>query len=86
MDNNIEIVAIKILDRIKEAKRLQSALSKHSSVIKTRFGYHELNDYKCSRNGLIILELQGDSKQTEALINDLNNIGGIITKIMSFNN
>ena len=86
MENNIEIVAIKILDRIKEASRLQKVLSQHSNIIKTRFGFHELNDYKCSRNGLIILELDGGNEDTKILIDKLKNIGGVITKVMSFNN
>lgn len=85
MSNKIEIVAIKILDRIKEASRLQKVLSKHSDVIKTRFGYHELNDFKCSRNGLVILELEGNEIKTADLIADLKEIGGIITEVMTFN-
>lgn len=84
--NNIDIVAIKVLDRIKESERLQNTLSKYSKIIKTRFGYHELNDYKCSRNGLIILELDADNSISEEFYAELNEIGGIITKVMRFNN
>ncbi len=86
MKTKINIVIIKVLDRIKEAGRLQKTLSGNSKIIKTRFGFHELNDYKCSRMGLIILELNGSDEECNNLIQNLSNIGGIITKVMSFNN
>jgi hypothetical protein len=86
METKIEIVAIKILDRIKEAKRLQKTLSKYSDIIKTRFGYHDLNDYRCSRNALVILELEGSNTRSHELFEELSEIGGIVTKVMSFNN
>lgn len=86
MKTKINIVIIKVLDRLKEAGRLQKTLSSNYKIIKTRFGFHELNDYKCSRMGLIILELNGSDEECNNLIQDLSNIGGIITKVMSFNN
>jgi hypothetical protein len=86
MDKEINIIAIRVLDRIKEAGRLQNSLSKHSKVIKTRFGYHELNDYKCSRSGLLILELQGNNEECDVFLKELKNIGGIIVEVMTFNN
>ncbi|HOK38414.1 MAG: hypothetical protein WHW07_08230 [Bacteroidales bacterium] len=86
MKTKINIVIIKVLDRLKEAGRLQKTLSDNSKIIKTRFGFHELNDYKCSRMGLVILELNGSDEECNNLIQELSNIGGIITKVMSFNN
>ncbi|MDR2009106.1 MAG: hypothetical protein LBQ22_01320 [Bacteroidales bacterium] len=84
MDQNLTIVVIKILDRIKESVRLQNTLSKNSGLIKTRFGFHELYDSKCSRNGLIILEINGNNSECEAFISELNEIRGIVVKVMSF--
>lgn len=86
MDKKVEIVVIKVLDRIKEYGRLQNTLSDFAKNIKTRFGFHELNDYKCSRNGLIILELTGEENETKELIKQLKKLGGIITEVMTFNN
>ncbi|PLX06377.1 MAG: hypothetical protein C0596_18085 [Marinilabiliales bacterium] len=86
MKTEINLISIKVLDRIKEAGRLQQALSKYSSLINTRFGYHELNDLKCSRTGLIILELRGTDKESHDFIENLQEIGGIIVKVMTFKN
>lgn len=85
INNQINIVAIKVLDRLKEAGRLQKLLSDNASIIKTRFGFHELNDNKCSRVGLVILELMGDEHECNKFIQKLNDIGGIIVKVMNFN-
>ncbi|MDD2634293.1 MAG: hypothetical protein PHW82_02205 [Bacteroidales bacterium] len=86
METEINIVTIKVLDRIKEAGRLQNTLSEFSSIINTRFGYHELNDMKCSRTGLIILELKGPDDNAHSLIKKLQDIGGILVKTMTFKN
>jgi hypothetical protein len=86
METEINIVTIKVLDRIKEAGRLQNILSEYSKIINTRFGYHELNDMKCSRTGLIILELKGSDAESHNFIEKLNQIGGIIVKVMCFKN
>lgn len=84
MNAEINIVAIKVIDRIKEAGKIQSILSKYGSAIKTRFGFHELNDSVCSRNALIILELAGKDESDSQIIEELKEIGGIKTEIMKF--
>ncbi len=86
MNSEINIIAIKILDRIKEAEKLQKTLSQNSKLIKTRFGFHELHESKCSRNGLIILELNGSTDDCHAFISKLSDIGGIKVELMSFEN
>ncbi len=47
----IKVLGIKIVDRIKEAGLTQEILSKHSAVITTRMGFHEVTD---KRNGILI--------------------------------
>jgi hypothetical protein len=84
MNHYINIVAIKVFDRIKEAGKIQTVLSKYGSSIKTRFGFHELNDSVCSRNALIILELAGEAESSTQIIEELKTIGGIKTEIMKF--
>ena len=84
MKTEINIVAIKVIDRIKEAGKIQSVLSKYGSSIKTRFGFHELNDSVCSRNALIVLELAGTTENENQIIEELKQIGGIKTEIMKF--
>jgi hypothetical protein len=84
MNTEINIVAIKVIDRIKEAGKIQSVLSRHNSSVKTRFGFHELNDSVCSRNALIILELAGTTEKDNQIIEELKQIEGIKTEIMKF--
>lgn len=84
MDSKLNLVVIKVTDRIKEAGKLQKVLSQYGKTVKTRFGFHELNDTMCSRNALIILELSGELAQQDGLISDLESIGGIKTEIMKF--
>jgi hypothetical protein len=80
----IKVLGIKIVDRIKEAGLTQEILSKHSSVITTRLGFHEVTDNVCSREAYIILHLKDDHAESEKLINELKPLGGIIIREMIF--
>ena len=82
--SDLTIIGIHVLDRIKEAGKTQRVLSQHGNVLRTRLGFHEVSDYKCSRNALIIIELKGNKADREALVSDLANIGGIEVKKMVF--
>ena len=59
--NQLKIIGIQVLDRVKEAGLTQQALTRHANCIRTRLGFHELNDAVCSRTGLILLELCGSN-------------------------
>ncbi|MBN1388670.1 MAG: hypothetical protein JW965_09505 [Bacteroidales bacterium] len=78
----IRIIAIRVVDRVKESGLTQNILSKHSSVIKVRLGFHELNEDICSREGYILLHLKNDETGIKALLNDLDKIYGIELKQM----
>ena len=80
----IKILGIKIIDRIKEAGLTQEILSKHSALITTRLGFHELTTEICSREAYIILHLSGSSAEVGRLTSDLKTIGGIEIAEMSF--
>lgn len=82
--NEKRIIGINVLDRIKEAGRTQKVLTKYAKSIKTRLGFHELNDDVCSRNGFVVLELTGKISEWDELENELNKIGGINIQRMSF--
>ncbi len=84
MNDEIILIAIKIIDRIKAAVTLQESLSKYNYIINTRFGHHELNDAKCSRAGLIILELRDNSNDNDKFIEHLETIEGISFKVINF--
>ena len=80
----IQVLGIKIYDRIKEIGRTQEILSNHSSIITTRLGFHELSEKVCSREGYIILHLTGDPSDSKKLIDELKAVGGIEIKELSF--
>ena len=76
----IRILAIRVIDRIKESGHTQEVLTKHSDLILTRLGFHELNELICSREGYIILHLRDDIDAYANFINDLKRIYGIEMK------
>jgi hypothetical protein len=82
----IKVLGIKITDRIKEAGITQSILSRHASFITTRLGFHELTNEVCSREAYIILHLSGEPSESEKLINELKDVGGIELGEMAFDN
>jgi hypothetical protein len=80
----IKILGIKIIDRIKEAGLTQEILTKHSSIITSRLGFHELTTELCSREAYLLLHLSCNELQAGLLMSDLKNIGGIQISGMSF--
>jgi len=81
---DLKILGIFILDRIKEAKKTQSVLSKYNHLIKARLGFHELHEGSCSRQAFIILHLQGEPAEWSQLEEALGAIGGIQVQQMNF--
>ncbi len=82
--NELRILGINVIDRIKESGKTQEVLSEYADVIKIRMGYHELTDEKCSRNALIVLQLKGNQLRWDGLEEKLNNIEGLVVKNMRF--
>ena len=81
----IKVLGIKIIDRIKEAGLTQGILSRHANVITTRLGFHEVTDEVCSREAYIILHLKGDPADSENLRSELEALGGVEIREMTFN-
>jgi hypothetical protein len=79
------ILGLLITDRIKEAGRTQLILSKYSRLIRSRLGFHELNDNVCSRAGIIVLHLVGNHAEWQEFENELSLIGGLEVQKMTFN-
>jgi hypothetical protein len=80
----IKIIGIKIIDRIKEAGLTQEVLSKHSNLITTRLGFHELTTELCSREAYIILHISATQIEAGKLTAELKTVGGIDIAEMSF--
>lgn len=78
----IRIIAIRVIDRIKESGHTQVVLSKYAGIIKSRLGFHELSDDVCSREAYILLHLKNDEAAVNKLMSDLNGIYGIEMKHM----
>lgn len=78
------IIGLLIRDRIKEAGRTQQVLSDHAHLIKSRLGFHELNENTCSRAGVIILQLTGKPEEWNAFEHEISQIGGVELQKMSF--
>ncbi len=83
--NKKYIIGISVFDRIKEAGLTQKILTEFADCIKTRLGFHELSIDKCSRNGIIVLELSGKEDRIQSLMTTLSEIGGIEVNKMVFN-
>jgi hypothetical protein len=78
------IIGLLIRDRIKEAGRVQLTLTKYAHLIRSRLGFHELNANTCSRTGVIILQLSGNTEEWTAFESDIAEIGGVEMQKMSF--
>ncbi|OGI07453.1 MAG: hypothetical protein A2Y40_06165 [Candidatus Margulisbacteria bacterium GWF2_35_9] len=60
----------------------QKILTEYGCNIKTRLGLHEASDNMCSETGLVILELIGDKKKHNELLEKLNNHDNISAKLV----
>ena len=78
------ILGLLISDRIKEAGRTQKVLSDYAKLIRSRLGFHELNDNVCSRAGIIVLHLTGTANEWEVFEKELQTIEGLEVQRMSF--
>ena len=81
----IKILSILVQDRIKESGRVQKLLTEFGHIIKTRLGTHEVSEDKCSRVGIIILQLTGNEDEWLMFESKLSEIGGIKFKSIVFN-
>lgn len=80
----IRILGILIRDRIKESGRTQGVLTRFAHLIRSRLGFHEVTTDVCSRTGIMILQLSGNSEEWDLFQQELEQIGGVEVKVMSF--
>ena len=78
------IMAIKVEERAAKAPHLQEILTKYGCIIKTRVGFHETDDEKCSMNGIILLHLFGDNKEFQELYERIEKLDGVTPKFIEF--
>ena len=51
------IIGILLENRIEEAVKFQEIITNYGCDIKTRIGLHNIGEYKCINNGIILLEV-----------------------------
>lgn len=79
------IMAILVNHRTKSAVNIQEVLTRHGCAVKMRLGLHETGDF-CSEDGLIILQLCGESKEIGDLKKELNSIEGVKAEVITLKN
>ena len=78
------ILGVHITDRITHAQKVQQLLTQYGCNIKTRIGLHDVDGQKCSTNGLVILELIGETETCNKLAEELNSLEGVEVQKMIF--
>jgi hypothetical protein len=76
------VLVILIGSRKKSAVNVQKVLTGWGCMIKTRLGIHDGVLDNCSDQGLLILELVGDSKQKVELTRKIGLIKGVTSKLV----
>ena len=84
MKKEIRVLGIYISDRMNEVQKVQSIFTKFGCSIKTRLGLNEPFDSSGNSEGLIILELTGDTNECIKLENELLKIESLDVKKMIF--
>jgi len=74
-------MAVVIGHRSKNAPEVQKVLTKFGCMIKVRLGLHEAGNV-CSEEGLVILQLAGDSSEIKNFQEELNAIEGVRANTM----
>jgi len=77
------IMAVTIDPRSAHAPQVQTVLTKHGCIIKTRIGLHEVSQKSCSEEGLIILHIHSSLDEIKILENELLDVEGVKVKYMS---
>jgi hypothetical protein len=77
-----KIMVIKIDQRSKYAIEAQKILTEFGCHIQVRLGLHEATNEVCSTDGLIILEVRGESEILERMLAKLNALDNVTAKIM----
>jgi len=83
MKNHV-IVGIHITDRVHHVAQVQSILTEYGCSIRTRLGLHEAGSDYCSPNGLLLLEMIGETKASEAMMAKLHKVEGVEVQKMIF--
>lgn len=76
------IMAIRINGKISQAPGVQEVLTRYGCNIKTRVGFHEVNEDQCSMDGILILQLFGQESEIQAMFDELKQLDGVIARFV----
>ncbi|OPJ59115.1 hypothetical protein [Clostridium oryzae] len=77
------IMALSIDPRVEHAPQVQTVLTKHGCIIKTRLGLHETSEDYCENRGLILLKINGKKDEINELEQELKDVEGVNVKSMT---
>ncbi|MBQ2871323.1 hypothetical protein IJE86_06450 [bacterium] len=77
------IIGIKLTNRTETSTQFQNLLSEYGCIIRTRIGLHDIENGKCSTNGIILLEVIND-ELVPKFQKDLCSVDGIELQQMVF--
>lgn len=80
----IRILGIKINNKAQSAHKVQSILTRYGCSIKTRLGLNDPDESDTGTDGLILLELTGDSSEWLKLENELLSLDNLEVSKMDF--
>ena len=83
--NCYSIIAMRLEQRVQTATTVQEILTKFGCNIRTRLGLHDVSEDYCSNDGLVILQVCGDSKEIDAMLKSLNDVPGVKAKMIDLN-
>ena len=75
------IMVVKIGARREDSPKVQEVLSRFGCSIRVRLGLHETHDV-CSDEGILILQLCGETKEMYELENALNKLERVSAKMV----
>lgn len=75
------IMVVKIGARRERSPKVQEVLAKFGCSIKVRLGLHETEDV-CSDEGILILQLTGETDEMDALEKALNELPSVKAKMV----
>ena len=77
------ILAILQENRVETATKVQEILTQNGCNIRFRLGLHDAGLETCSNSGLILLQICGEQKEAEMLLNELKAVPHVKAKLMS---
>lgn len=78
------IVGVHVTDRVGKAGEVQKVFTEYGCNIKTRIGLHDAADNVCAPNGVIVLELVGEEKVCDEMVEKLGKLNGVEVQKMIF--